>query len=302
MSFQHKGERRAFTLIELLVVIAIIAILAAILFPVFAQAKAAAKSTASLSNIKQIDLAEIMYQNDYEDNFTLEVVWNSPDHMFVEGNTGVGFSPWTYELLPYEKNGQISQDPQISPNPNSSPAPEAIWDSYNPEYSFNYTQLSPWVYDPNTPLAQQGVVYVLHSTNSSQVSRPASVVVASASSASAEQQWQYWYGVGSPLPWASIEPPYCNGQYVYDQSGFCMDGWGKDGYTSLSLLNNGAAGAYTGNLSIRRSNNTVTSFVDGHAKAVQPGQLATGTDWNATTSEAGNVQVTNASSYIWTNN
>ena len=36
---------RAFTLIELLVVIAIIAILAAILFPVFAQAKAAAKKT-----------------------------------------------------------------------------------------------------------------------------------------------------------------------------------------------------------------------------------------------------------------
>ena len=38
-------QRRAFTLIELLVVIAIIAILAAILFPVFAQAKAAAKRT-----------------------------------------------------------------------------------------------------------------------------------------------------------------------------------------------------------------------------------------------------------------
>ena len=36
-------QRKAFTLIELLVVIAIIAILAAILFPVFAQAKAAAK-------------------------------------------------------------------------------------------------------------------------------------------------------------------------------------------------------------------------------------------------------------------
>ena len=40
-----RPHRRAFTLIELLVVIAIIAILAAILFPVFAQAKAAAKKT-----------------------------------------------------------------------------------------------------------------------------------------------------------------------------------------------------------------------------------------------------------------
>src|ERR1700722_13842562 len=61
--------RRAFTLIELLVVIAIIAILAAILFPVFAQAKAAAKKTVSLSNTKELSLAHIMYTNDYDDAF-----------------------------------------------------------------------------------------------------------------------------------------------------------------------------------------------------------------------------------------
>jgi prepilin-type N-terminal cleavage/methylation domain-containing protein/prepilin-type processing-associated H-X9-DG protein len=57
----------AFTLIELLVVIAIIAILAAILFPVFAQAKEAAKRTSCLSNSKQTDLALIMYANDSDD-------------------------------------------------------------------------------------------------------------------------------------------------------------------------------------------------------------------------------------------
>jgi prepilin-type N-terminal cleavage/methylation domain-containing protein/prepilin-type processing-associated H-X9-DG protein len=60
-------SRRAFTLIELLVVIAIIAILAAILFPVFAQAKEAAKRTQSLSNIKQIGTAMQIYVNDYDD-------------------------------------------------------------------------------------------------------------------------------------------------------------------------------------------------------------------------------------------
>src|ERR1700678_1553068 len=60
-------NRSAFTLIELLVVIAIIAILAAILFPVFAQAKLAAKKIASLSNVKQLDLGILMYSNDHDD-------------------------------------------------------------------------------------------------------------------------------------------------------------------------------------------------------------------------------------------
>lgn len=63
---------RAFTLIELLVVIAIIAILAAILFPVFAQAKAAAKKAVCVSNEKQIGAALLMYANDYDDTFPMD--------------------------------------------------------------------------------------------------------------------------------------------------------------------------------------------------------------------------------------
>jgi len=61
--------KRAFTLIELLVVIAIIAILAAILFPVFAQAKEAAKKTASLSNAKQTGTSTMIYIADSDDVF-----------------------------------------------------------------------------------------------------------------------------------------------------------------------------------------------------------------------------------------
>ncbi len=61
--------KRAFTLIELLVVIAIIAILAAILFPVFAQAKEAAKKTACLSNNREIGIGVLMYMNDNDDYY-----------------------------------------------------------------------------------------------------------------------------------------------------------------------------------------------------------------------------------------
>jgi prepilin-type N-terminal cleavage/methylation domain-containing protein len=59
--------KKAFTLIELLVVIAIIAILAAILFPVFAQAKLAAKKTAGLAAAKQIGTGVQIYIGDYDD-------------------------------------------------------------------------------------------------------------------------------------------------------------------------------------------------------------------------------------------
>lgn len=61
--------KKAFTLIELLVVIAIIAILAAILFPVFAQAKEAAKKTQAISNTKQMGTATLIYAADYDDTF-----------------------------------------------------------------------------------------------------------------------------------------------------------------------------------------------------------------------------------------
>ncbi len=63
--------KRAFTLIELLVVIAIIAILAAILFPVFAQAKEAAKKTTAISGIKQYGTASAIYGSDSDDCFPL---------------------------------------------------------------------------------------------------------------------------------------------------------------------------------------------------------------------------------------
>lgn len=128
--------KRAFTLIELLVVIAIIAILAAILFPVFAQAKLAAKKTADLSNLKQIGTASMMYTTDYDDVFYAhrlncgadpstgaatqvcgEYVNNGVLRPDAPDQAGGLTSPvnmrlyWVYMLQPYAKNYNMFQDP-----------------------------------------------------------------------------------------------------------------------------------------------------------------------------------------------
>jgi prepilin-type N-terminal cleavage/methylation domain-containing protein len=95
---------KAFTLIELLVVIAIIAILAAILFPVFAQAKAAAKATAALSNVKQLGTASFVYMADSDDMFPL-----------VARSDSSGWDVWQGMLQPYMKSWGITADPLLPP-------------------------------------------------------------------------------------------------------------------------------------------------------------------------------------------
>lgn len=120
--------RRAFTLIELLVVIAIIAILAAILFPVFAQAKLMAKKTTTLSNIKQVGTATIMYAGDYDDVYPRQDTCEQDSLLnkalsnvpFVPGGPGcrtsagingflyrVNHFSWQKWVLPYTKSRDI---------------------------------------------------------------------------------------------------------------------------------------------------------------------------------------------------
>lgn len=98
---KSRFRKKAFTLIELLVVIAIIAILAAILFPVFAQAKRAAKASVALSDCKQMALAQLMYTNDFDDMI-------SP---VVEFDTNWNVLPFSYLQQPYMKNWAILVDP-----------------------------------------------------------------------------------------------------------------------------------------------------------------------------------------------
>lgn len=98
--------KKGFTLIELLVVIAIIAILAAILFPVFAQAKEAAKKTSCLNNTKQMATALYIYAQDNEDTLSQTSWENDSAHPYQVH--------WTYLLQPYIKNWNIFVCPSDS--------------------------------------------------------------------------------------------------------------------------------------------------------------------------------------------
>lgn len=97
-----RTHRSGFTLIELLVVIAIIAILAAILFPVFARAREKARQTSCLNNLKQIQLANLMYAQDYRETLVRE-------YAYGPGNE---YLAWWFDLLyPYMMNYQIVECP-----------------------------------------------------------------------------------------------------------------------------------------------------------------------------------------------
>jgi prepilin-type N-terminal cleavage/methylation domain-containing protein/prepilin-type processing-associated H-X9-DG protein len=117
-----KQITRAFTLIELLVVIAIIAILAAILFPVFAQAKLAAKKASDLSNLKQQATSAIIYMTDSDDVSVAQ--WRDAGgwlYWFAGSGKDLGFmdptegNNWSRETMPYMKNLQIFINP-VAPN------------------------------------------------------------------------------------------------------------------------------------------------------------------------------------------
>ena len=122
------NNRRAFTLIELLVVIAIIAILAAILFPVFAQAKVAAKKSSDLSSVKQITLATMIYSNDTDDVAPSQNqnAVGFPDPWFAGSGKDLGYMDptvvqcWAAAIQPYMKSLdlQVSIAAPKDPDPN----------------------------------------------------------------------------------------------------------------------------------------------------------------------------------------
>jgi prepilin-type N-terminal cleavage/methylation domain-containing protein/prepilin-type processing-associated H-X9-DG protein len=262
------NRRSGFTLIELLVVIAIIAILAAILFPVFAQAKAAAKKAASLSNTKQLVLASLMYNGDYDDVFCAQ---GEPT-----GANGWGWQmTWIMHTIPYMKNYGILKDPSDShTGPNWS----------GPMYS----------YVANGVLAGQctpswggwkmvGVInasrnwFEMAPRGGTAIPLPAESIIFASRFKMHPSSWMYAEGIrGAFDPWASV----------------LMQADGVDNGVSLPGTENGPwaapVGTYDGVIATVYAGKSNFAFTDGHSKTLKPTQTV-----NMSAAQAGGCRESN---------
>ncbi len=282
--------KKAFTLIELLVVIAIIAILAAILFPVFAQAKLAAKKTSDLSNIDQLVKGTLIYMNDYDDNFPTWCsslcnagrVTNPLDPNDTPGGTtGIGRRPmWQYEIYPYVK----SWDMYFSPSDHRPTNLVARY--YNLSYGYNYGYLSTLNVSGNTACPGETGQW-FSSISSTSVDQPANIV------AFADNGGALAFGESGSTLGDIVNPPdaWPSTQYFY---GPTEVGWGlncKDYFQGTTVGDtDGFSPRYTGGGNL--------SFTDGHAKFNKTSQAAIGTNYNPQVScEA--TKVTDKTKYMW---
>ncbi len=112
--FLNPKRRQGFTLIELLVVIAIIAILAAILFPVFQKVRENARRASCQSNEKQVGLALLMYNQDYDEKFPQGLVNLAPPPPGTYTNCTGGGIGWGGDVVPYTKSNQLFKCPDDS--------------------------------------------------------------------------------------------------------------------------------------------------------------------------------------------
>ncbi|HWD37997.1 MAG TPA: prepilin-type N-terminal cleavage/methylation domain-containing protein [Fimbriimonas sp.] len=270
--------KKAFTLIELLVVIAIIAILAAILFPVFAQAKLAAKKSVDLSNQKQIGLAMLMYANDNDDMFPRN------DYRLP---TRFSWAAITFREVcaPYVKNGVENVNWVMLDSSTTGPVADGgIWESPGQPAGSRYG------YGTNGALLPSGQLWSLDgsgasgnnyidqdsngnatgesavpSTSQTQLPHPASTLLMTT--------------MGIVLPWNSANTYMQSGVYWWAGAGRNIRGatppptWDSDNAQTPTYDGNDP-GPYSSLPRFRYTNSANVVWGDGHAKSKSKGALS----------------------------
>jgi prepilin-type N-terminal cleavage/methylation domain-containing protein len=275
-----KRAKKAFTLIELLVVIAIIAILAAILFPVFAQAKLAAKKAVAVSDQKQIGLGMIMYSNDFDDSYPQAETGDSY-------NLGHPHITWSTMIYPYVKNGDQNLDKDKNGGLVCTAKGGLYVDPAAPQIDQTKVGAEGYYFAPNrlicpanyqggeTWFAPNGQLVVPMTTT--QLPTPADTVLLSEKGLNPIGGWQYPFLMDQQsLYIGSIAHTPGNASTVYRD--------GNDSMTPTSpvyspLIDTDCTSANTGSYDCaatpryRYAGQSVFSFADGHTKAVPRGGL-----------------------------
>ena len=308
-------RKRAFTLIELLVVIAIIAILAAILFPVFATAKAATKRTASLSNVKQLQLAMLMYGADYDDNMVLATQYRS----FLSNvtNDPLRSKNWPELTQPYITNYQLFADPTRGDARGIFRGPPRDYDgdgetdsprthrnqNYRTMYGYNYLFLSPWAPVPGSvPL---DYCQTSEARSFTQAEDSAATVMIAQSRDFTRNPSLGFYEIQAPGMWPIIAP------HLF----YCIWWDGTQGSGNWSRLNLGGDTFRTGKTSYSIESSTYingtfkadgsnTGFMDGHSKFMKSAALAAGTNYMIVDRNnggfwVGGAEILDRDPYLW---